>query len=329
MKLPLFRTWPAGLVALAVTLGTLSVRAQDPEEPVPTPEPVVAPGDAVIQAVAEPPEEEPGSEPEQPSDERGGRGEIPGEAQAGAAAVLGSTNAPAAEGEDRGSRRERSSGRSRERTPRDWRSSFPSRGSKDARGSSQTNSTGPASTEYAFFQVINNRNIFNPARQPNVPDRPKADPKRPPKVDSFSLVGTMQSGKGTMAFFDGSSGDFRKAHKVGGEIAGYRIVSVTVSAVKLESKGKIVELAIGSQMRREDEGDWNLASGPYTGSGRGEESGSAGSGRSSTGGSDPEGSAAATTTTAAASSSSSGSGGGSADEVLKRLLQRREQENNK
>jgi hypothetical protein len=65
-------------------------------------------------------------------------------------------------------------------------------------------------------------------------------------------------------------------------------------------------------MRREDEGEWEFAIGPYAG------------GITSSGGS---GDSSSSSGSSGASTASSGSGsGGSADEILKRLLQKREQE---
>lgn len=232
-------------------------------------------------------------------------------------AAAGDTNTPSGPRESRpGAPSARREGRSRDRgdrTTRDWRSSF---GSASRSKSGGTNAA-PAvpKTDYAYFKVVNDRNIFNPARQPNRPDRPVSrEVKRTPKVDAFSLVGTLRSGKGEMAFFDGSSSDYRKAHKAGDTIAGYKVLSISDAAVRIEAQGKVTELKIGSQMRREDEGEWMFAEGPYAGG----SSGSSGSGSSMASSSGSGGSSG--------SSSSGSSSGGSADEILKRLLQKREQE---
>lgn len=297
--------WIAPLLAasgLGWAVAQSPVRQDDPpEQPVPA---VVEIQEAPV--VVEPPVE--AEEPEAPGD-AAAPGVVPAGEQAAAAAVIpGSTNgAPDVSGAPRSSRR------SRERGPaRDWRTSFGSSGTRNKDGS--TNAPGPAKTDYAYFQVINNRNIFNPSRQPNRPDRPASgEPKKVTKVEAFSLVGTLRYEKGDLAFFDGSSSEYRKGFKAGESLAGYKVVSVSDAAVRIESKGTITELKIGSQMRREDEGEWKLAGGPYTGG----SSGSSSSSGETTAVSEGSGSA---------SPASAGAGGGSADEILKRLLQKREQE---
>lgn len=277
------------------------VRQDDPPaEPVPV---VVELPEAAV--VIEPAAEAEGSEEVEVRVDATVPGTVPtGEQAAAAAVVPGSTNGvPDAPGAPRSSRR------SRDRSPaRDWRTSF---GARNKDGS--TNAPGPAKTDYAYFQVVNSRNIFNPSRVPNRPDRPASgEPKKVTKVEAFSLVGTLRYEKGDLAFFDGSSSEYRKGFKAGESLAGYKVVSVSDAAVRIESKGVITELKIGSQMRREDEGEWKLAGGPYTG-------GSSSTSSSGETTAVSEGSGSATP-------ASAGAGGGSADEILKRLLQKREQE---
>lgn len=280
------------------------VRQEDP--PVPTLPVVVEVPE--VPAAAEPTAEP--EEPEEPAAETASGKALPGEQAADALnpgstnAVPGGTNAPNAP---------RASRRTRDRSPAvDWRKSFGGAGARKKDGS--TNAPGPAKTDYAYFQVVNNRNIFNPARQPNRPDRPASkETRKEVKVEAFSLVGTLRYEKGDIAFFDGSSSEYRKGFKAGESLAGYKVVSVSDSAVRIESKGAIIELRIGSQMRREDEGEWKLTAGSYTG------------GISSSGSSSVE-TAVASGGSGAATPASAGAGGGSADDILKRLLQKREQE---
>ncbi len=277
-------------------------RQDDPPEPL-TPVVVEIPdAPVVIEAAveaAEPEETEPAP------------GTVPAGDQAAAAALIaGSTNLVPSVPGDPGA--PRSSRRTRERAPaRDWRTSFGSTGTRNKDGS--TNAPGPAKTDYAYFKAVNDRNIFNPSRQPNRPDRSgPLEARKVTKVEAFSLVGTLRYEKGDLAFFDGSSSEYRKGFKAGESLAGYKVVSVSDAAVRIEAKGTITELKIGSQMRREDEGEWKLTGSPYTG-------GSSGSSSSGETTAVSEGSGSATP-------ASAGAGGGTADEILKRLLQKREQE---
>lgn len=319
-----FRFEAVLLSCLLAVGGAARAVAQSPEEP-PAEVPAIVEAVAAAAAASAEVEAEAGpDEPEAPEDDAGS-GDVPMDAQADATAVLaGGTNAPSSSTNSRyGPPSSRREGRSRdrgERGTRDWRSSF---GSASRSRSGSTNSAPEIpKTDYAYFKVVNDRNIFNPGRQPNRPDRPVSrEVKRTPKVDAFSLVGTLRYEKGDMAFFDGSSSDYRKAHKTGDTIAGYKVLSISDAAVRIEAQGKVTQLKIGSQMRREDDGEWMFAEGPYAGgiTGTGGSGGtmSSGSGESST---------ASVSTGSSSGSSGSGGGGGSADEILKRLLQKREQE---
>jgi hypothetical protein len=69
----------------------------------------------------------------------------------------------------------------------------------------------------------------------------------------------MSYGKGPFAFFDGSSSDYRKALKPEDSIAGYKVTEIGLKSVKLKSSTNEVELAVGSQLSREDGGDWHAS----------------------------------------------------------------------
>ena len=70
---------------------------------------------------------------------------------------------------------------------------------------------------------------------------------------------TAAGSAGSFAFFKGSSAQYEKALKLSDSIAGYKVMDISHSAVKLNSGTNNIELAIGSQMRREDQGPWTLS----------------------------------------------------------------------
>ncbi|TAK93564.1 MAG: hypothetical protein EPO07_17955 [Verrucomicrobia bacterium] len=107
------------------------------------------------------------------------------------------------------------------------------------------------------FRIVSERNIFNGNRSGGTVRL--ASSRRPTRVETFTLVGTMAYEKGVFAFFEGSSSEFTKVLKTDGVIAGHKIADILADAVKLEADGKEIELTIGSQMRREDEGAWHMA----------------------------------------------------------------------
>jgi hypothetical protein len=119
----------------------------------------------------------------------------------------------------------------------------------------ETAAAAPAPVSFDSFRLVIDRNIFDPNR---VPRRPGFRRANAPVADSFSLVGTMSYGKGTFAFFDGSSPAYRKALKTSDTIAGYKLTEITDRRVKLAGKTNTVEMSVGTQLRREEEGEWTF-----------------------------------------------------------------------
>jgi hypothetical protein len=196
------------------------------------------------------------------------------------------TNQPANPGPDARTRRI-----NRRRAQNRPRSNGPT-GAETRSGSPGTNA-GPASLDYSAFRLVVERNIFDPNRSPRSA-RPAAQPKT---VDAFTLVGTMSYEKGVFAFFDSSSSDFKKVLKPQDTIAGYKLISISPDSVKLMQNTNVIELSVGSQMRRREDGSW-------------------------------ERSASSESYVAASTSGSSkeSSSNGAENDVIKKMMQRREKE---
>ena len=129
----------------------------------------------------------------------------------------------------------------------------------------------------------------------------------PKSFDSLTLVGTMSYEKGTFAFFDGTSSEYKKALKLTDAIAGYKVTNIAPNSVKLASGTNELELSVGAQLRREEDGPWLLAS------------------QSTSYAATP----ASTSTNAAATTTATGSdtaSGGAESDIIKKLMQRREKE---
>jgi hypothetical protein len=112
--------------------------------------------------------------------------------------------------------------------------------------------------DFSPFQIIAQRNIFDPDRRPgtNRGSRRRSTPRA--VVPAFSLAGTMSYRKGLFAFFDGTSSDYRKVLQEGGTIAGYTVTKITLDGVQLQAAGVKIEMKVGGQMRQESEGGWQL-----------------------------------------------------------------------
>jgi hypothetical protein len=127
------------------------------------------------------------------------------------------------------------------------RSDRPTR-DRPATSSSTTNS--PGARTFADFKIIIDRNIFDTTRTPRSA-LPRRETRRPARVDSFTLVGTLSSKKGQYAFFDGSSPEYRKVLETGLSIADFKVAAITPDSVTLQRGTNTLELVVGTQVRRE------------------------------------------------------------------------------
>jgi hypothetical protein len=185
----------------------------------------------------------------------------------------------------------------------------------------------PQKLDEAAFRIIAERNIFNAERIGPVRI---GSSRRPTRVETFKLVGTMAYAKGAFAFFEGSSSELTKVLPPDGVIAGHKLVDILTDGVKLEADGKILEVSVGSAMRREDEGTWRLgeavagsASSSHASSRSGRNDRENDSSRSRRGESDSaQGNGSESNRSAAASAASTADPA----EILKRLMERREKE---
>ena len=198
-----------------------------------------------------------------------------------------------------GSSDRRSRGRRRSRSDQSGGSGS---ASDYSRGGDGTNN-GPITLDYSSFKVIVDRNIFDPNRYPHQGPRVRPTPK---SFDSLTLVGIMSYEKGTFAFFDGTSSEYKKALKLADAIAGYKVTNIAPNGVKLASGTNELDLSVGAQLRREENGPWRL------------------SGQSTSYEATPT-----STSTNAASTTSPGSdpaSGSAESDIIKRLMQKREKE---
>ena len=113
--------------------------------------------------------------------------------------------------------------------------------------------------DYSAFKLIVDRNIFNQRRYASQTRRPRRETRNSARGDYFALAGTMSYEKGTFAFFEGTSSEYKKVLKPAETIAGYTVTTITPAYVKLASSSNEVELPVGMQLRREESGDWHLS----------------------------------------------------------------------
>ena len=134
-------------------------------------------------------------------------------------------------------------------------SSRRSRSESAAKTPARTDASAAPTTSFEGFRLISDRNIFNPNRTGR---RDRSDEAAAPRLDLINLVGTMESGRGLRAFFDGSSSAFRKALRVGDAVDAFKVTQVSPNEVELEREGNKISMRVGQQLRRPDGGEWNL-----------------------------------------------------------------------
>ncbi len=110
--------------------------------------------------------------------------------------------------------------------------------------------------DFKPFAIITQRNVFNANR--NLP-KSSAPVAKPPKVEAFALLGTMSSERGAVAFFDGTSAAYRRAAQAGDKLGGHTVASVAHDSVTLQASGRELCLPLKMQLRREDQGEWQIA----------------------------------------------------------------------
>jgi hypothetical protein len=130
-----------------------------------------------------------------------------------------------------------------------------SRRSRSSRGEYREPTT-PADAKYDAFRIIVERNIFNPTRIGRTRDRSE---ERQPRVDTIALVGTMQSEKGVVAFFDSPDSAYRKTLREGQSVGDFKVQKIQPNEVQLERNGKPVSLKVAEQLRRPEGSDWSVA----------------------------------------------------------------------
>jgi len=107
------------------------------------------------------------------------------------------------------------------------------------------------------FQLILQRNIFDPNRRSDTPNRESAT-KRQPHIETFSFRGAAEKlGKGFDAFFTGDGAPTSGTVKINDQINGFKVQEINLSEVKLiDSNHEVVILKDQTGMTRQDGGPW-------------------------------------------------------------------------
>lgn len=134
-------------------------------------------------------------------------------------------------------------------------------GAAEGRKASANGSPRPASSrpatggEFESFQLILERNIFNPNRV----GRTRATPEeKAVRVDEISLVGVVQYREEKVAIFDSPDAALRKECREGDMLSDFKIARIAAEGVELVREGNTVALKVAQQLRKAEGGDWKV-----------------------------------------------------------------------
>lgn len=128
----------------------------------------------------------------------------------------------------------------------------------NASGSSKTSAL-PASSSKPF-EILNQRNIFDPTRKPFV-DQPARTPEPPRKADNISLVGVFIGNDKELAIFESSVRGASGTYSEGDAIGGLKILSVGTEHVLLQDGQRTLDLPVGLALSRRENEAWRLLGG--------------------------------------------------------------------
>ena len=112
---------------------------------------------------------------------------------------------------------------------------------------------------FKAFAIIAQRNVFNMQRGPRVvPEGEPPKPVKPPTVEAIALLGTLLTEDRAVAFFDGTSSQYRRAAQAGDTLGAYKLAEIAPDHVTLQLAEHTVNLPVRMMCRRENKGDWLL-----------------------------------------------------------------------
>lgn len=109
---------------------------------------------------------------------------------------------------------------------------------------------------YEAFQLVLERNIFNPTR---VGRTRVANEEKPPRADEISLVGIVRYDRQAFAVFHSPETTFRKEVGEGGEFADFKVRRVDAEGVELLRGEQPLKLVVSQQLRRVEGGEWTVS----------------------------------------------------------------------
>jgi len=116
--------------------------------------------------------------------------------------------------------------------------------------------------QFETFKILLTRNIFDPQRRPG--ERRASRHREDTAVttsttERISLDGVLIDKGLAVAFFEGTDASNTATVHLGSQFIGHRLVEVRTDRVRLEKKGRTLELPVAGQLSRSDQGEWEIA----------------------------------------------------------------------
>ncbi len=196
----------------------------------------------------------------------------------------------------------------------------------------QTRSRARASAKedgFAQFQVITDRNIFDPNRIPvSRRQGSDSDENQGDSAEGANLRGVWITNLESLAFIDSNRAEYSGTPAKGAALGGWKLADIQIDKVILEKDGRRLDWPVGQRIERDGAGNWTLAGAAPSASGArsGRRAGSGASRGNSSGATSSAASESSSSKPAANAPAPSGSG---AEELLKKMRERRQREMSK
>ncbi|MDG1891448.1 MAG: hypothetical protein P8L18_09065 [Verrucomicrobiota bacterium] len=120
--------------------------------------------------------------------------------------------------------------------------------------------------DFSSFNLILERNIFDPDRRGPRKREVKETKPKPPLKDSFTLLGTMSYEGKQFAFFGASDSSWAGAFKPGDSLADHTLAQIKFDRVILQWGDDTIDFAVGDARFRYGDTPWNTQNGLSAGS---------------------------------------------------------------
>lgn len=118
----------------------------------------------------------------------------------------------------------------------------------------------PGAVSMDSFELIFERNIFDPNRRGPQPEREFTPPPAPDPIYTLKYFGLMRYGQRELAFFGGDGARDTGAKAPGEKVDEFELVELTEDVVRLRREGDdaLIEVPVGGGFRKQGDAPWEF-----------------------------------------------------------------------